>query len=55
MQDSVRSEDTVSRVGGDEFVVLLTEIENAANVARVAEKLIESCPGLSILKSMSCR
>ncbi len=40
MQDSVRSEDTVSRVGGDEFVVLLTEIENAANVARVAEKLI---------------
>jgi diguanylate cyclase (GGDEF)-like protein/PAS domain S-box-containing protein len=40
MQGSVRVVDTVSRVGGDEFVVLLSEIELPDDAARVAEKLI---------------
>ena len=40
MLASVRGVDTVSRVGGDEFVVLLSEIETAEDAARVAEKLI---------------
>jgi diguanylate cyclase (GGDEF)-like protein len=40
MQGSVRVVDTVSRVGGDEFVVLLSEVEIPDDAARVAEKLI---------------
>ncbi|MEO5655453.1 MAG: EAL domain-containing protein [Nitrosospira sp.] len=40
MLASVRGVDTVSRVGGDEFVVLLSEIETAEDAARVAGKLI---------------
>jgi diguanylate cyclase (GGDEF)-like protein/PAS domain S-box-containing protein len=40
MRTSVRSVDTVSRVGGDEFVVLLSEIETTEDAARVADKLI---------------
>jgi len=36
----VRDTDTVCRQGGDEFVVLLTEIEQAADAAPVAEKIL---------------
>ncbi len=42
MQSTVRQADTVSRVGGDEFVVLLSRIETATDAARSAEKLITS-------------
>ncbi len=36
----VRDTDTVCRQGGDEFVVLLTEIEQASDAAPVAEKIL---------------
>ena len=36
----VRHMDTVSRQGGDEFIILLSEIENADVVADIAEKLL---------------
>ncbi|MGK2950871.1 MAG: putative bifunctional diguanylate cyclase/phosphodiesterase, partial [Thiobacillus sp.] len=36
----VRAADTVSRQGGDEFLVVLPEIETEQDAARVAEKLI---------------
>lgn len=36
----VRSGDTVARQGGDEFVVLLAEVAQAADAANVAEKLL---------------
>jgi diguanylate cyclase (GGDEF)-like protein/PAS domain S-box-containing protein len=40
--DSLRAGDMVARLGGDEFVVLLEDVPDAANVATVAEKLIDA-------------
>lgn len=40
LQACVRNSDTVSRQGGDEFVVLLTEVEAVRDAALAAEKLI---------------
>lgn len=36
---AVRGSDTVSRQGGDEFMVVLSEVEHASNAARHAEKI----------------
>ena len=36
----VRSSDTVSRQGGDEFVVLLSEVAHPEDVAFTAEKIL---------------
>ena len=42
LEGCVRHSDTVSRQGGDEFVVLLSEVEAARDAARAAEKLIKA-------------
>jgi diguanylate cyclase (GGDEF)-like protein/PAS domain S-box-containing protein len=36
----VRQTDTVARIGGDEFLVILTELQEAGDAGRVAKKLI---------------
>jgi diguanylate cyclase (GGDEF)-like protein len=41
LEACVRSSDTVSRHGGDEFIVLLSEVEAAHDAARAAEKLLK--------------
>ncbi|WP_187770663.1 EAL domain-containing protein [Cognatilysobacter lacus] len=38
--EGVRPDDTVSRQGGDEFVLLLTRLTDPSDAARIAEKLI---------------
>jgi diguanylate cyclase (GGDEF)-like protein/PAS domain S-box-containing protein len=40
--DCVRNSDTVSRQGGDEFVVLLSEMEDAEDAAIMARKMLQA-------------
>jgi diguanylate cyclase (GGDEF)-like protein/PAS domain S-box-containing protein len=40
MQSSVREADTISRVGGDEFIILLSQIDSLEDAAGVARKII---------------
>ena len=42
LQAGLRKSDTVSRQGGDEFLVLLTEVESVHDAALIAEKLIKA-------------
>jgi diguanylate cyclase (GGDEF)-like protein len=43
--DCVRSSDTVSRQGGDEFVVLLTEVEQSDDAAIAARRIAQAVTG----------
>ncbi len=42
LKANLRSSDTIARQGGDEFVVLLGELESEGQVTFIAEKMIES-------------
>lgn len=42
LSDCVRDVDTVSRIGGDEFVVLLSDLNNPENMADVSQKLLDT-------------
>ena len=41
MLSCVRETDTVARVGGDEFLIIATEINAPENAAQIAEKVIQ--------------
>ena len=42
LRSGVRASDTIIRQGGDEFIVVLNDIESADDAARVARKLIDA-------------
>ncbi|HXC18068.1 MAG TPA: EAL domain-containing protein [Holophagaceae bacterium] len=42
LASGVRASDTLARMGGDEFAIVLQEVRDTPSTARVAEKLLES-------------
>ena len=42
LKKCVRGEDTVARIGGDEFTIIVSEISHAEDAVLIAEKIIES-------------
>jgi len=58
LKQSLRRSDVISRIGGDEFIIILTEIKNS-DVPRVARKILEemtrpiNCHGREAVISVS--
>ncbi len=42
LNQTVRKSDTIARMGGDEFTVLLTQVEHESNIISVADKILEA-------------
>lgn len=52
LQSQFRSRDIVGRVGGDEFVVFLPQIPNAALAARKAQQVLDAIGGLAVREQL---
>ncbi len=55
-QSAVRASDTVARIGGDEFIVVLADITETAQVGPVADKLLATLEApISLAEGRTCR
>ncbi len=41
LMQSVRETDTVARIGGDEFIIILTQVDEKANSVKIAKNILE--------------
>lgn len=54
LTESARDMDTVARVGGDEFIFILNNIDHADNAVLVAKKILESMSHPFVIKANTC-
>ena len=55
IQDCVREADTAARMGGDEFTVILSDIQERANAERVAQGILAAMAAPFTLAGQECR
>ena len=55
LKQCLRTSDVVGRLGGDEFVILLPEIENAEQIATVAQKVLSASLNPININNQECR
>ena len=53
LKASVRSDDSVFRVGGDEFVVLIKNIKTVAEIKNIAEKILKSTESSVVIQGQN--
>ncbi len=54
LKKTVRDTDTVSRMGGDEFAVLLTRVHNASDAMKVATKILDAIGQPLLINGNQC-
>lgn len=54
LQASIRASDVVARFGGDEFAVVLSELDDLDNVRAIAQKLIDAVGAPYVLDEVQC-
>jgi diguanylate cyclase (GGDEF)-like protein/PAS domain S-box-containing protein len=50
LNSEIRQEDTVARVGGDEFLIVLTNVDNLAEVEAIAARIVNSVLGRFVIQ-----
>ena len=54
LQACIRATDTLARPGGDEFTLIMDELDDAKSVSRVAQSILQAMTAPFQLKSQSC-
>jgi diguanylate cyclase (GGDEF)-like protein len=55
LKDSIRDADTAARIGGDEFLVVLSDLESENGVIRVARALNEALSNISVVEGKTVK
>ena len=55
LRQNIREEDTVARIGGDEFIFILNDLSDAGNAALTAQKIIHSLEAPFVIHENICQ